>query len=298
MTTRQPRQATSYLAAFAILADPARPHETPKPSRAEFDTLQSALIWLHDRGHDSTWSGPALSAAAVYVRYAGRQEFASIRRFGVGSGREIADAIRTAITSARPAQQPTGTAPTRSASGDPASEAAQELDEALASGISIQFADPAQPSRILTVGMIDREWTTIEYWQDHPYSGELREIGRAGVPHYARVTDMLGDLAIGAPYRDTARVGQHLPAVTVPADIVEDLRAFQARLDALAARARICACDHPEILTATRLGSAVAVAEPETAATSTRPADTAAGRRRTRERRHTAGARARRKARL
>ncbi|MCC3317846.1 MULTISPECIES: hypothetical protein [Nocardia] len=185
-----------------------------------------------------------------------------------------------------------------SAAGDSAIEAAQVLDHALAGGISIQFADPAEPSRILTVGMIDQEWTTVEYRQDHPRGSELREVGRVGVPHYARVTDMLDDLAIGAPYRSAARAGQHLPAVTVPADIVEDLCAFQARLDALAARARICACDHPEILAATRLSGFVAAAEPETISTSTRLTDTAPGRSRTRERRHAAGARARRKARL
>ncbi|MBF6333176.1 hypothetical protein [Nocardia transvalensis] len=299
MTTRQPRRATSYLAAFAILADPARPHETRQPSRAEFDTLHDALAWLHDRAHDDTAaSGPALAAAAVYARSASRQEFAPIRRFGVGTGPEIADAIRMAITTARPAQQPTETARTRPASGDPASEAAHALDQALAAGLSIQFADPTEPSRILIVGMINREWTTVEYRQDHPPRSELREIGRVGVPHYARVTDMLGDLAIGAPYRATARAGQHLPAVTVPADIVEDLCAFQARLDALAARARICACDHPEILAATRLGGAVAAAESETTSISTRLTDTAPRRRRTRGRRHTADARARRKARL
>lgn len=299
MTTRQPRRATSYLAAFAILADPARPHETPQPDRAEFDTLHEALTWLHDRTHDDTSaSGAALAGAAVYARSAGRQEFAPICRFGVGTGPEIADAIRTAITTARAAQQPTGTAWTRSAASDPASEAAQALDQALASGISIQFADPAEPSRILTVGMIDREWTTVEYRQDHPRGSELREIGRVGVAHYARVTDMLGDLAIGAPYRGAERVGQHLPVVAVPADIVEDLCAFQGRLDALAARARICACDHPEILTAAPHGGAVAAAEPETAATSTRLDDAARGRRRTHGRRQTAGARAGRKARL
>ncbi|WP_280385963.1 hypothetical protein [Nocardia wallacei] len=144
--------------------------------------------------------------------------------------------------------------------------------------------------------MIDREWTTIEYLHDPPRRSELREIGRVGVPHYARVTDMLADLAIGAPYRATARAGQHLPAVTVPAEIVQDLCAFQARLDALAATARICACDHPEILPATPHGGAVAAAEPETAATGIHLADTARGRRRTRGRRHTAGARIRRKA--
>lgn len=300
MTTRQPRRATSYLAAFAILADPARLHEPPPLIRAEFDTLHEALTWLHDRAHDGTSvSGPALAAAAVYARSAGRREFAPIRRFGVGTGPEIAEAIRTAITAARPVQQPTGTARMRSAAGDPAIEAAQVLDHAVAGGISIQFDDPAEPSRILTVGMIDREWTTVEYRQDHPRGSELREVGRVGVPHYARVTDMLDDLAIGAPYRGATRAGQHLPAVTVPADIVEDLCAFQARLDALAARARICACDHPEILAATtRLGSAVAAAEPETISTSTRLTDTAPGRRRTRERRHAAGARARRKTRL
>ncbi|WP_433662705.1 hypothetical protein ACQPW1_11480 [Nocardia sp. CA-128927] len=300
MTTRQPRRATSYLAAFAILTDPARPHETPLPSWGEFDTLHEALIWLHDHAHDDTSaSRTTLAAAAIYARSAGRQEFAPIRRFGVGTGPEIADTIRTAITTARPAQQPTETARKRSAAGDPASEAAQGLDQVLASGISIQFADPAEPRRVLTVGMIDREWTTVEYRQDHRRHNELREIGRVGVPHYARVTDMLGDLAIGAPYRDTARAGQHLPVVTVPADIVQDLCAFQGRLDALAARARICACDHPEILPTAPHGGAVAAAGPETATTSTRlNDDTARSRRRTHRRRRTAGARARRKARL
>ncbi|QIS09851.1 hypothetical protein [Nocardia arthritidis] len=297
MTTREARRGTSYLAAFAILADPARPHETPKPSSAEFDTLYEALTWLHDRAHDDTSaSGPTLAAAAVYARSAGRQKFAPIRRFGVGTGSVIADIIRTMVTTTRAAQQPKGRM--RSTAGDPATEAAQALDHALAGGISIQFTDPAEPSRILTVGLIDREWTTVEHRQDHPRGSELREIGRVGVPHYARVTDMLGDLAIGAPYLGTARVGQHLPAVTVPADIVEDLCAFQARLDALAARARICACDHPEILAARALGGAVVAAEPETAAISTRLDDAARGRRKTHGRRHTAGARVRRKARL
>ncbi|KZM75550.1 hypothetical protein [Nocardia terpenica] len=228
----------------------------------------------------------------------GRQEFAPIRRFGVGTATEIAAAIRTAITTARAAQLVTGTGRMTSVTGDPACEAAEALDQALAGGVSIEFADPAEPSRILIVGMIDREWTTVEYRQDHPRRGELREIGRVGVPHYARVTDMLGDLAIGAPYRSTERTGQHLPTVTVPADIVQDLCAFQARLDALAARARICACDHPEILRTAPHGGTTDAAEPETAATNPRLADTARSPHRMHGRRHTAGTRARRKARL
>ncbi|MGX1778545.1 hypothetical protein ACWIGW_41015 [Nocardia brasiliensis] len=298
MTTRQPRRALSYLAAFAILAEPARPQEIPQPGRAEFDTLHEALTWLHDCVRDDMLaSGTALAAAAVYARSASGQEFAPVRRFGVGTGPEIADTIRIAITAARPAQQLTRTARTRSATGDPASDAAQALEQALASGISIEFTDPAEPGRILTVGMIDREWMTVEYLQDHPHHNELREIGRVGVPHYARVTDMLGDLAIGAPYCGDARAGQHLPVVTVPTDIVEDLCAFQARLDALAAKARICACDHPEILAATARGATTGAGELETAAMSTRLADTARSRRRNR-RRQRVSARDQRKARL
>lgn len=113
----------------------------------------------------------------------------------------------------------------------------------------MEFTDPAEPRRIMVVEMVDREWAAVEYRRDAPSeTGRLRRIGPVGLCHYARVTDLLDDLALGAPYRSDDRIGRHLPPVTVPPKVRQRLTALQRRIETLTATARHYACGNPESL--------------------------------------------------
>ena len=246
------RPSAAYIAAIAVLLDPTDPHAATAPSTAEFPSDTAALSWLREQAQHIA-SPDSVTAATVLTRTPGRTEPAPTLRLGVATVPELLRTLDDLLSATTTHTEAPGHEATSLPLGqDPAYAAARALDQALDDGLTVRFTDPRDPHRLICIGMINREWTGIEYHQSDSPTRELRKIGHVGMPHYARVTDLLADLAIGAPYRELDLAGTHLPPIAVPAHIAKDLAAAQARIDALTDRARRCACDHPETLPAIR----------------------------------------------
>ncbi|WP_024804190.1 hypothetical protein [Nocardia sp. BMG51109] len=237
-----------YLAT-SILVDLGHPDKATVPATARFGSDRDALIWLRDRARRMTFADDAIVGASIVIDQSRVQRLRPIRHMGVGTALAMARQLDDLVLSPTSDGRSSRTARSVNVPADPARKAVAALDRVLDQGLTVRFTDPAEPRRVMTIGMIDRAWTAVEYRQSDSLTAcRLRKIGPVGLPHYARVTDLFDDLALGAPYCCEDRVGQHLPPMAVPPDVRADLTALQRRIDTLTAEVRYCACDNPEAL--------------------------------------------------